>query len=906
MNHPRGKSCPWRLAVLPVAIFGMWCNPARAACDLTTTLAQPVQTCDSGSSGALTKPSGNNTLIFPAGGTGAVTGNVTFGPGNDHVQMDSGKITGNVIQGDGLDSFAMTAGAISLDVSQGSGRDDFVMSGGTLRSLAQGDGLDTFLMTGGTISNAFEDGDSAKMTGGTIGRVDMKLDDNLFDMSGGAIIGNLVTGFGKDTIIISGGTVGGNVSVSGGDDSVSISGGEVRGEIRASFGNDTFNWRDGGLIRGAVLMADGNDTATLTHLTETFLGSNPLLDGGAGTDTLTFDASTTAVPGRYANWETVNLNNGSRMDLAGEMVLGDATSGTGMFNIDGTSTVTSAAGTLRPFTAGQLATLNNAGTLDMTTGSSQATDTLTVRGNYIGNSGKLLLQSVLGDDSSASDKLVVAQGAISGTTQINVTNLGGLGAVTQQNGIQLVQASEGATSTNSAFALSNSLSVGAYEYYLFKGGATAGSENSWFLRSTVLSPPIAVATTPVPPVEPTVPTTPVTPTEPTTPPTTPVTPTEPTTPPTTPVTPTEPTTPPTTPVTPTTPTTPTTPVPVQPAATVPVAAIGTPPLPAPVRGAAPITLYRMEVPNYAVATPAAAMLTQMSLGTFHDRQGEQSLLSESGFVPAGWARAFGNDFKRSWSGTVDPSLDASLKGYQVGHDLYASETASGGSQRTGFFVGHSRLEGHVDGFAGGFRDNRTGKLKIEGDSVGVYWTLVDPKGWYVDAVAMGTRLDGYARSDRAVRIDTKGRALSFSLEAGYPIPVSTHWVVEPQVQVINQHINLDSQNDGISHISFDSQAYSTGRVGARLKGRYMVSGMPVEPYVRSNLWHTFGGSDTVTFDHVDRIKTQHKSTTADVGIGLVAKVSKEVSLYVSADYSGNVDDDNLEGLMGNLGVRISW
>ncbi len=56
------------------------------------------------------------------------------------------------------------------------------------------------------------------MTGGSIGRVDMKLDNNVFEMSGGTIINNLVTGFGRDTITLSGGIVGGNVSVSGGDD----------------------------------------------------------------------------------------------------------------------------------------------------------------------------------------------------------------------------------------------------------------------------------------------------------------------------------------------------------------------------------------------------------------------------------------------------------------------------------------------------------------------------------------------------------------------------------------------------------------------------------------------------------------------------------------------------------------
>ena len=877
------------LAVIAAIAAGFICTHAHGACDPNTTPAGDVQICDSGSSAPVIRTAGANVLQFPANGTGTILGSVTYGAGNDRVEMNSGNVAGSFNLGDGLDSFTITAGTVTGDVNQGSGRDDFVMSGGTIRSLTQGDGLDTFLMTNGTITNAFEDGDSARMTGGTIGRVDMKLDDNLFDMSAGTIVGNLVTGFGKDTIILSGGRIGGFISVSGGDDSISVSGGEVVGEIRASFGNDTLNWVNGGILRSAVLMADGNDSATLSNLDESTLGPNPRLDGGAGIDLLTFNTVSTALPARYANWETINLNNGSRMELAaGNLVLGDNASGTGVFNIDASSTVTSTAGVVRPFSSGQLATLTNAGTLDLTPGNSTS-DTLTVNGNYAGNNARLLVQSVLGDDSSPSDKLVVSQGAISGTTQINVTNLGGLGAATQLNGIEVVQAVNGAVSSDTAFSQGNSLSIGAYEYYLFKGGATAGSENSWFLRSTVLSQPIAALAVPEP--------APVTPA--------PVTPAEPVPP----VTPVEPTTP-AEPVAPVTPVTPVAPAPaastVQPAAVAPVAAVGTPSLPAPVRGAAPIPLYRLEVPNYAVVTPAAAVLTIISLGTFHDRQGEQSLLNETGWVPAGWARVFGSDFKRSWSGTVDPSLDASVKGYQVGHDFYASQIQSGQTQRLGLFVGHTRMDGHVDGFAGGFKDRRTGKLKLEGDSVGLYWTLTDPKGWYFDAVAMGTRLDGYSRSDRGVRIDTEGGALTLSVEAGYPIQVSPNWVVEPQAQFMSQHINLDSQNDGISDVTFDSQAWNTGRLGARLKGRYMAQGMPLEPYLRANVWRNFGGSDTVSFNHTDNVKTEHRSTTADLGLGLVAKVSKDVSVYVSADYSSNLDDNDLDGVVGNLGVRMNW
>ncbi|MEX5534807.1 autotransporter outer membrane beta-barrel domain-containing protein, partial [Pseudomonas syringae] len=485
--------------VLPVVILATMPSWAEGACSLSSLASAGVQVCDSGSSGPFSALSGDHVLIFPAGGTGTVSGNILFGPGMDSVDMQSGRILGNVTQAAGIDRFTLSTGEVSGDLNQGDDPDDFVMSGGTLSALAQGDGRDTFLMTGGTITRAFEDGDVAVMSGGSIGRVDMKLDNNVFEMSGGTIINNLVTGFGRDTITLSGGIVGGNVSVSGGDDQITLSGGEIRGEVRTSVGNDNFNWLNGGYARSNVLMADGNDTARLYNLSEYYLSANPLLDGGPGNDVLTFDNTVSSQPGRYANWETINVSNGSQLNLAGKLVLGDNVSNTGVLNIDSTSTLISTSGSILPFSAGSLASLENAGTLDVSDAGRSLTGTLTVTGNYTGQNGRLLLLSALGDDASASDQLVVAQGRISGSTRMIVSNSGGLGALTRGNGIEVVQTINGATSDSGAFSLQNSLSAGAYQYYLFKGGATAGSENSWFLRSAVIAPP-----TPTPaPVEPT-------------------------------------------------------------------------------------------------------------------------------------------------------------------------------------------------------------------------------------------------------------------------------------------------------------------------------------------------------------------------------------------------------------------
>lgn len=64
--------------------------------------------------------------------------------------------------------------------------------------------------------------------------------------------------------------------------------------------------------------------------------------------------------------------------------------------------------------------------------------------------------------------------------------------------------------------------------------------------------------------------------------------------------------------------------------------------------------------------------------------------------------------------------------------------------------------------------------------------------------------------------------------------------------------------------------------------------------------------NTVTLDQVDKISSSRSSSTVELGLGQVAKVTPTVGLYVSADYSSDVDDSDLNGLIGSLGVRMRW
>ena len=99
------------------------------------------------------------------------------------------------------------------------------------------------------------------------------------------------------------------------------------------------------------------------------------------------------------------------------------------------------------------------------------------------------MNTALGDDSSATDKLVVT-GDTAGTTRLYVNNFHGSGTTTV-NGIEVI--SVGGQS-DGLFTLENRALAGAYEYFLHQ------DEGDWYLRSALAPEP-----EPEDPVEPEIP-----------------------------------------------------------------------------------------------------------------------------------------------------------------------------------------------------------------------------------------------------------------------------------------------------------------------------------------------------------------------------------------------------------------
>lgn len=101
--------------------------------------------------------------------------------------------------------------------------------------------------------------------------------------------------------------------------------------------------------------------------------------------------------------------------------------------------------------------------------------------DWLGNGGVVNMRTVLGDDSSLSDLIVLENnGSATGKTYLNIINIGGLGAQTQK-GILVVDAgADGARTDINAFELYSRVAAGAFEYDLKRQDENSEGE-SWYL-----------------------------------------------------------------------------------------------------------------------------------------------------------------------------------------------------------------------------------------------------------------------------------------------------------------------------------------------------------------------------------------------------------------------------------------
>jgi autotransporter family porin len=328
-------------------------------------------------------------------------------------------------------------------------------------------------------------------------------------------------------------------------------------------------------------------------------------------------------------------------------------------------------------------------------------------------------------------------------------------------------------------------------------------------------------------------------------------------------------------------------------------------------------IYRPEAAVYASIPAMARSLGLATLGTLHERVGEEENIRAAAqsrdTVNGMWGRVFGERQTNSFTGGANPSVNGNLWGLQAGLDLYRNTDENGHRDHAGVYFSYGGF--NSTSLRGNFLDQtnaRAGSLSLLGPSVGAYWTHFGPSGWYVDAVVQGSWYDVKASSVAGSGISTHANGLTASLETGYPIHFGENaaWLLEPQAQLIYQNFSVGSTSDNISRMNWNTGDAWTGRLGLRLQYTSIdkESGTVWQPYARVNLWQNFTGSDGISFDGNAPIDTKFGGTSLQGALGLTAKINNNISLYGEASYRhsiGNGPQDQ-SAIAGTFGLRLNW
>ncbi len=438
--------------------------------------------------------------------------------------------------------------------------------------------------------------------------------------------------------------------------------------------------------------------------------------------------------------------------------------------------------------------------------------------DYHGERATIAMNAFLGPDGAAGNRLIIKGGSATGDTRITVQATGG-GGLTVGDGIRLVEVRDGGRTDPTAFWLGGRVAASAYNYNLYRGGASGTDD--WFLRST--------------------------------------------------------------------------------------------------RPGSGLPDLRPEVP-VALALPAMASRYGLALlGSYAERADARAAVAGDG-RGAVWVRAFGETGSSGSAGGSEatqlqrfnkygPSFDMGLAGFEAGADIFQNETSTGARNIGGFFIGAGAVSGNVGAVYGG----RAGRTALNAYSLGGYWTRFAPNGWYVDAVLQGTFYDQVnAASASGETLKTNGWGFVASLESGYPIALGGAWGIEPRVQMMYQRLSFGKGSDRFGQISFDDTDTAYGRVGARLThGWRLTNGHTLMTWADANIWQALGDGARATFSALDgtypvAFSSDPGGTWAQFGLGVRARLTEDLSLFVTGQYGKRLGNETGNSIGGRLGLRATW
>jgi fibronectin-binding autotransporter adhesin len=312
-------------------------------------------------------------------------------------------------------------------------------------------------------------------------------------------------------------------------------------------------------------------------------------------------------------------------------------------------------------------------------------------------------------------------------------------------------------------------------------------------------------------------------------------------------------------------------------------------------------------------------LSRAFLGTLHERVGDQDGFvapsTSSGADPLIWARVLGENGKQSGSGLggSGPTLHYDLAAVQLGARLYGNAAFGAPHDDAGVYGSFGHVSSTVmhDGLVTGIVT--AGTNHADAAAAAAYWSHYGNDGSYLDGVVQGVWFDSVRNrsSENVQSLSTGATGYGASLEGGWHrFALSPAVTLQPQAQVIYQHLRIDGASNDFEAVRFDDVGSLAARIGVQLAnapgGHGTLGGL--NWWLAMSAWHEFHAAPRTTYPTDDgevSFRSNLRGTWWQMKFGTQGQVTRHVDLYGSISY--DIGGSAWRRQVGaNLGVMVHW
>ncbi|MBS0222056.1 MAG: autotransporter outer membrane beta-barrel domain-containing protein [Proteobacteria bacterium] len=303
-----------------------------------------------------------------------------------------------------------------------------------------------------------------------------------------------------------------------------------------------------------------------------------------------------------------------------------------------------------------------------------------------------------------------------------------------------------------------------------------------------------------------------------------------------------------------------------------------------------------QIPSY-ITTPSVLFNTGLQdIDELHRRLGEIRDAQAAGLPRWGevFARGYGNTMNYTSTRSFSDYGFASSQSYAAfqmgGSGVVRDDDA--GSLRVGLAGSYGKVQfdpSAPDGFSEG--NFNVGKLS------GIA-TWQAQAGWYLDSIVSGGWFSGtVSTTARGQAAALSGSIVSASLEGGWPIALGWRKLaVEPQVQVSWQHLMFDGTTDANGlQVGLGALDQGVVRAGGRLVRPFETDdGRFVTPYLKANLLQGFADDGRINVSGF-QFATGQYGTAIQVGGGLTGMLTSNLAVYGDVAWQHEVSNGGFRG-----------